>query len=61
MNRKEVLLLSIGAFLTVVAWLVADVYHASSEEKVKSKITVPQVTRYTIDTNILDALRSKTE
>ena len=39
MNRKEVLLLSIGVFLTVVCWLIADIYHASTEDKIKTKIT----------------------
>ena len=43
MNKKELLLLSIGIFLTVLSWLVADVYHAASEEKIKAKIEIPRV------------------
>jgi hypothetical protein len=61
MNRKEVLLLSIGVFLTVICWLVADIYHASTEDKIKSKLTLPQVTKYNISKELLDTLKSKTE
>lgn len=61
MNRKEVLLLSIGVFLTVVCWLVADIYHASTEDKIKSKISIPQVYQYKISKNLLETLQNKTE
>jgi len=61
MNKKEILLLSIGVFLTVIAWLVADVYHASTEDKIKSKITLPKVYQYKINKNILEILKNKTE
>ncbi len=46
MNKKELLFLSIGVFLTVIAWLVADVYHASTEEKIKSKFDIPKLDNY---------------
>ena len=61
MNKKEVLLLSIGVFLTVIYWLVADIYHASTEDKIKSKLTLPQVNKYNINRELLDTLKSKTE
>ncbi|MFA6080895.1 MAG: hypothetical protein WC741_00625 [Patescibacteria group bacterium] len=61
MNKKEVLLLSVGVFLTVVYWLVSDIYHASTEDKIKSKLTLPQVNRYNISRELLDTLKSKTE
>jgi len=61
MNKKEVLLLSIGVFLTVIAWLVADIYHASTEDKTKSKVDLPQVVQYKINKDILEILKSKTE
>lgn len=61
MNKKEILLLSIGVFLTVVAWLVADIYHASTEDKIKSKISLPQVYRYKINKDILETLKNRTE
>ena len=61
MNRKEVLLLSIGVFLTVICWLIADIYHASTEDKIKSKLTIPQVNKYNISKELLDTLKNKTE
>lgn len=61
MNRKEVLLLSIGVFLTVICWLIADIYHASTEDKIKSKLTIPQVNKYNISKELLNTLKSKTE
>ncbi|OGU53372.1 MAG: hypothetical protein A2006_04040 [Ignavibacteria bacterium GWC2_35_8] len=61
MNRKEVLLLSIGVFLTVVCWLIADIYHASTEDKIKTKISLPQVYRYNISKELLDNLKNRAE
>jgi len=61
MKKKEVLLLSIGVFLTVIYWLIADIYHASTEDKIKSKITLPQVRQYKISKDLLDKLKNKTE
>ncbi len=61
MNKKEILLLSIGVFLTVIAWLVADIYHASTEDKIKSKINLPRIHQYKINKDILETLKNKTE
>jgi hypothetical protein len=61
MKKKELLLLSIGIFLTVITWLVSDIYHTSIEEKVKSKIELPVVTKYRISGDILEILKNKTE
>ncbi|MDO8741610.1 MAG: hypothetical protein Q7J11_00505 [Candidatus Roizmanbacteria bacterium] len=61
MNKKEILLLSIGVFLTVIAWLIADIYHASTENKIKLKISLPQVYQYKINKDLLETLKNKTE
>lgn len=61
MNRKEVLFLSIGIFLTVVAWVVADIYHASTEEKIKTRVDIPTLNNYKIDSNLLETLKNKQE
>ncbi len=61
MNKKEILLLSVGVFLTVIAWLIADIYHASTEDKIKSKISLPQVYQYKINKDILEILKNKIE
>lgn len=61
MNRKEVLLLSIGIFLTVIGWLIADIKHASTEDKIKTRIVLPDVYQYKISTDLLKSLKNKTE
>ncbi len=61
MNRKELLLLSIGVFLTVVAWLVADIHHAATEEKIKIKTAIPTLKKYEIKEDVLTILKDKSE
>jgi len=59
MNKKELLFLSIGVFLTVIAWLIADVYHVTTEEKIKTKINIPTLNNYKISTELLKTLKDK--
>jgi len=59
MNKKEILFLSIGVFLTVIAWVVADIYHAATEEKIKSRVNIPTLNDYHINTDLLNKLKSK--
>ncbi len=61
MNKKELMLLSIGIFLTVVAWLIADIYHAATVEQIKTKEEIPTINKYDINKNILQTLKEKTE
>lgn len=61
MNRKELFLLTIGIFLTAIAWLVADIYHASTAEKVKVKVNLPVVHQYDIDPEIFKILQNRSQ
>jgi len=61
MNKKELLYLSIGIFLTVLAWLVSDIRHASTEEKIKVKTKIPVLKQYEINENVLKVLKNKEE
>lgn len=61
MNKKELMLLSIGIFLTVIAWLIADIHHASTEEKLKTKVELPAVKSYNISKEVLQQLQEKKE
>ncbi len=61
MKRKEILLLTVGVFLTVIAWLIADVYHASTEDKIESRISLPQINHYQINKDLLETLKNRTE
>ena len=35
MNQKEVFIISVTLFLTIVTWIVADLYHIKTTEKIK--------------------------
>lgn len=59
MNKKELLLLSIGIFFTVIAWLMADIYHAATTEKIKTKIEGPAYKKYEISTDLLQVLEQR--
>ncbi len=61
MNKKELLIMSIGVFLTVIAWLVADIYHAATEEIVQAQVRSHRIVNYKIDKDILKVIESKTE
>lgn len=61
MNKKEILLLSIGVFLTVITWLVADIYHASTEDKIKSNISLSQISQYKVNKGLLETLKNRTK
>ncbi|MBW7960361.1 hypothetical protein B6D29_04505 [Microgenomates bacterium UTCPR1] len=61
MKKKELLYISIGIFLTVIAWLVADIHHAATEEKIKVKIEIPKLDNYKISKELLDVVKEKNE
>jgi hypothetical protein len=60
MNQKEILLISLTIFLTVIAWIIADLAHIANTKQIK--ITNPQVAtkiETTIDTSIFTILKNK--
>jgi uncharacterized protein involved in cysteine biosynthesis len=59
MNKKELLLLSIGIFFTVIAWLIADLYHAATAEKIKTRVEGPTLKKYAVSTDIFKALEER--
>jgi len=59
MNKKELLILSIVVFLSVIVWLIADIYHAATETKIKIKEETPTFVQYKIKDNILKILKEK--
>lgn len=59
MNKKELLILSIIIFLSIVMWLVADIYHTMSIEKINRSELPPLIVNYKIDKNILNLLEKK--
>jgi hypothetical protein len=59
MKQKELLILSIGAFLTVVAWVVIEVYRIRIEGVLEQEIELPTVQEYGLKMEVLDKLEEK--
>jgi len=58
MKKKEFFLISLTVFLMVLAWLVADIYHVSHQERIKTP-KLPIIKSYNLDSKILDELVKK--
>lgn len=59
MKQKEFLILAIGIFLTIVAWVVIEVYKVQNTQIIEEEIELPTVKRYDIDTSVIDKLQQK--
>lgn len=59
MNQKELLLLSLTIFLTIVAWLASDLYGIHKTTPTNQEIESITL-NYSIDTKVIDTLKSKT-
>lgn len=59
MNKKEILVISIGIFMTIIAWMIADLYHTKQTtvvEEVANQVFVPS---YKIDPSLFTILKEK--
>lgn len=61
MKRKELLYISICVFLTILAWLVADLYHSANQKTVQTAIADPVLLQYKIDPNVLRIIENRTQ
>lgn len=59
MKQREILILSIGIFMTIIAWVVVEVYRTNSVEA-QGAIELPRIEKHDIDTSVIDKLREKT-
>lgn len=60
MKRKEVLLLSVTIFFTIVAWIIAELYHTATTEKFKATDYVgTKPLKVNIDVETIKALELK--
>lgn len=59
MKSKELLLLSLGVFFTIIAWMILDIYHIQT--KINEQITIKpaQVPNYVMDKSIIEILKLK--
>lgn len=61
MKGKELLILSLGVFLTIVAWMILDVYHIQTKINEQMNIKSVQAPSYVMDKTIIDLLKQKKE
>ncbi len=59
MKRKEILIISIAVFLTIVAWVVIELYKVQNSQIIEEDIQLPEVKRYNIDTSIIEKLKKR--
>jgi hypothetical protein len=59
MNRKELVVLSIGIFLTMLAIVFNSLYHIQNEKYINREIPPVSVPHVNIDTQIFTQLKEK--
>lgn len=59
MNQKELLFISVGVFLTIIAWIIIDVYHVKNRENTPYEMTRVERVRFQIDENIFKILEER--
>ncbi len=59
MNRKEVLLLSIGVFLTIIAWMIADLAIVINNDQLGQMPAVQTIRPVRFDMGVLEQLRTQ--
>lgn len=59
MNKNELLVVSIGIFLTIIAWMVADLYHTKQTTVVEEVINQADIPTYKINPTIFSILKEK--
>lgn len=59
MNQRDLLIISVTIFLTIIAWVVLEIRAISQETPTNEEIQAASV-EYTINTDILDILQKKT-
>lgn len=59
MNQKEILLLSIGVFLTIIVWILIDLTALQAKSSVQNDFQQVPVPKQSIDTTIFGTLEQK--
>ncbi|MEX1052583.1 MAG: hypothetical protein WEC80_01930 [Patescibacteria group bacterium] len=59
MKKKEILILSITIFLTVIAWTVAEIVHTSSKRTDTQVQSLQEIQTFRLDKSIFDIIETK--
>ena len=59
MNRKEILFIAIGFFLTVIAWMIIDLYQSSKIPFSDNMLQTIQMPKYKNKNEIINNLKNR--
>jgi hypothetical protein len=59
MKQKELVALSVGIFLTMIAFAINSIYHIQQEPQINREIKPVEVHKINIDPNIFSILKDK--
>lgn len=59
MNQKELFILSLTIFFTIVAWLLLDIYKVTFNSSIQQKIQKIPSINFKIDAEVLRSLKLK--
>ena len=59
MKQSEILVISLGVFLTVLAWVISDFYHTSIIPRMKINTQLPKIANYEINIKTLEELKQR--
>ena len=59
MNKKDFLIISVCIFLTIIAWIVIDIYQIKTKEIKTESIKTVTLSDYEINKKIIDIVTSK--
>lgn len=59
MNRKEVFIIAIGFFLTVVAWMIIDIYQSNKTPFTDNTLNTVQMPKYKNKSAIINNLKNR--
>jgi hypothetical protein len=60
MNQKELLIISVTFFLTIVSWVLLDIYRVNKNIVIKDKIRKIQPVTFSIDADAVRRLKQRT-
>lgn len=60
MNQRELLTLVVGVFLTIIAWMMIDIYHVQNKVIIDKQIKEVESVQFKIDEKVFTTLKEKT-
>ncbi|MEN9327569.1 MAG: hypothetical protein RI947_377 [Candidatus Parcubacteria bacterium] len=61
MNQRELLILSVGIFLTIVAWMIIDLYHVKTNNSFDTALRPVTIPHYSINSKVFNSLNEMSE